>query len=72
MIGIELVKDKTTKEPFPELTKQLIKDCLKQNLIIISCGLHDNVIRLIPPLIIDKKTLLKGLEIFVKTIKNDY
>ncbi len=65
MIGIELVLDKATKAPAPDLTKAIMARCLDEKLIIISCGLHDNVIRLIPPLISDWVTLEKGLNIFI-------
>jgi 4-aminobutyrate aminotransferase len=68
MIGIELVQDKATKAPDPDLTKAIIAACLAQNLIVISCGIHDNVIRLIPPLIIDQATLENGLNIFIDVL----
>lgn len=68
LIGIEIVKDKKSKDPDPEKMKQILEACKAKNLLLISCGLHDNVIRIIPPLIIDKKTLLEGLEIIQKVI----
>lgn len=52
MIGIEFVKDRNTKEPYPEYVKQLKKDCLQRGLLFEVGGHHGNVIRLVPPLII--------------------
>ncbi|MBG90590.1 MAG: aspartate aminotransferase family protein [Actinobacteria bacterium] len=72
MIGIELVKDKGSKTPYPELAQQLMRACLEQGLVVISCGLFDNVIRLIPPLIIDQSTLEKGLSILVEAIHDSH
>ncbi|MFA5879195.1 MAG: aspartate aminotransferase family protein [Candidatus Margulisiibacteriota bacterium] len=70
MIGLEFVKDKSTKEPYPELVKSIMTKCLENKLIVISSGLFDNVIRLMPPLIINEADLKKGLMILVKVIKN--
>jgi 4-aminobutyrate aminotransferase len=66
MIGIELVKDKDSREPYPELLSKVIAKCVELNLIVVSCGIEDNVIRLVPPLIIDEPTLFEGLERFVE------
>jgi 4-aminobutyrate aminotransferase len=51
MIGIELVKDRTTREPDPAAMDFLAAYGLDHELIIISCGPDGNVIRFIPPLI---------------------
>ena len=61
MIGIEFVKDKQTKDPASDFVQTILKKCLEKNFLVISCGLHNNVIRLIPPLIIDQETLQEGL-----------
>ncbi len=71
MIGLELVKDKTSKTPYPEMVSTLLKKALEKKLIILSCGIHSNVIRLAPPLIISEEELLKGLSILCKCI-HDY
>ena len=68
MIGIEFVTDKKTKTPYPDFMKKVMSYCLERQLIIISCGIYDNVIRIIPPLVIDKRTLLSGLRIFVEGV----
>ena len=68
MIAIEFVKNKLTKEPNPEIISTILSNCLNQQLIVIACGIHSNVIRLIPPLTIDKPTLLKGLSLFTEVI----
>lgn len=70
MIGIEFIKPHT-KEPNPEFMKQVMGHCLEKGLIVISCGLHDNVIRLVPPLVIDEDTLIKGLTILTEVIRGN-
>lgn len=68
MFGIEFVKDRESNIPNPEFIKPLIKTCLDRQLITIACGVHDNVIRLIPPLIISETELIKGLQLFTEAI----
>jgi len=63
MIGIELVKDRATKEPANEETNQIIKECLSQGLIIISAGVFGNVIRMLMPLVITDDQLEQALSI---------
>jgi 4-aminobutyrate aminotransferase len=53
MIGIELVKNLVTKEKAIEERSQIIQACFKKGLLILGCG--ENVIRLIPPLIITRR-----------------
>lgn len=63
MIGIELVKDRETKEPAKEETAQITQDCLSQGLIIISAGVYGNVIRMLMPLVITDEQLERALNI---------
>jgi 4-aminobutyrate aminotransferase len=53
MIGIELVKDPVTKEKAIEERSEVIQACFKKGLLILGCG--ENVIRLIPPLMITQR-----------------
>jgi len=50
MQGLELVKDRQTKEPAPEATVQLMERAKENGLLIGKGGLYGNVIRLSPPL----------------------
>ena len=54
MLGIELVKDRQTKEPAPEATAQLLEGTREHGLLIGKGGLYNNVIRLSPMLNISK------------------
>ncbi|MBC2724032.1 4-aminobutyrate--2-oxoglutarate transaminase [Desulfosporosinus sp.] len=63
MIGIELVKDRETKEPAKEETAQITQECLSQGLIIISAGVFGNVIRMLMPLVITNEQLEIALNI---------
>ncbi|AET68528.1 4-aminobutyrate aminotransferase [Desulfosporosinus orientis DSM 765] len=63
MVGIELVKDRVTKEPAKEETSEITQECLKHGLVIISAGVFGNVIRMLMPLVITDDQLEKALTI---------
>ena len=68
-IGIELVHDRETKEPWPELANHLRRDCAERGLIIEIGGHFKNVIRFLPPLVISQKLLERGLLIFTDVLR---
>jgi 4-aminobutyrate aminotransferase/(S)-3-amino-2-methylpropionate transaminase len=68
MLAIELVQP-GSKEPNPELTKAVAAACLKEGVIILTCGTYGNVIRLLPPLVISDELLLDGLAVLAAAIK---
>jgi 4-aminobutyrate aminotransferase-like enzyme len=57
MIGVELVKDRGTREPDAEAFKHVEKHAFDRELIIISCGPDGNVLRFIPPLVTTREEL---------------
>jgi diaminobutyrate-2-oxoglutarate transaminase len=63
MIGIEWVRDRATKQPFPELVSALRQGCLQKGLLFEVGGHYENVIRLMPPLIITPKIIDNGVGI---------
>jgi diaminobutyrate-2-oxoglutarate transaminase len=68
MIGIELVKDRDTKEPWPEMAAQIRTECFRKGVIIEVGGHFGNVARFLPPLVITRELLLTGVEIFVESV----
>lgn len=52
MIGVELVRDQSTKERAPDLRDRLERMAFERGLLILGCG--PNSIRLCPPLVITK------------------
>ncbi|MFM8944699.1 MAG: 4-aminobutyrate--2-oxoglutarate transaminase [Actinomycetota bacterium] len=64
MTAIELVEDRATKEPLASATGSAIAaECLRQGVVILKAGTYDNVIRLLPPLMIDEGLLDEGLDV---------
>lgn len=54
MQGIEFVKDRKTKEPYPEAVLKVFEETKKRGVLIGKGGLYGNVIRMGPPLIATK------------------
>ena len=68
VMGVELVRDKTTKEPAPDLTRKLIDLAAANGLLIGSVGVFGNVIRVAPPLVITESQAHESLDIFEKAL----
>ena len=50
--GIEYVKDRTSKEPAPDLVREIVLKCVENGLMVGKLGIHGNVMRVAPPLVI--------------------
>jgi 4-aminobutyrate aminotransferase len=67
MIGVEFVKNRTTKEPAKKERDQILNEAFKQGLILLGAGASS--LRLAPPLILTQEHADVGLEIFENTLK---
>ena len=52
LVAVELVHDRRTKEPAPDLDLRILDGANQRGLIVGKGGLHANVLRLCPPLIV--------------------
>jgi len=68
MQGLELVKDRKTKEPAPEATNQFMERCRSNGLLIGKGGLYGNVIRLSPPLNIGQSDVDEAISLMDKSL----
>ncbi len=67
LLGIELVKDRRTKEPLDkEITKVLYQECLRRGLVAMT---YSPTIRINPPLIITEDTARAGLAILDEALE---
>jgi 4-aminobutyrate aminotransferase-like enzyme len=57
MLGIELVKDRASREPFPALIPAVLQRGLERGLILLPAGMYGNVLSLAPPLTIHEQQL---------------
>jgi 4-aminobutyrate aminotransferase len=68
MQGLELVKDRATKEPAPEATSQLLERARENGLLIGKGGLYGNVIRLSPMLNISRSDVDEAIRLLDKSL----
>lgn len=68
MVAMELVKDRTTKEPAREETAAIIQACYENGLIVMRAGAGANVIRTLMPLVITDEQLEEGLSILERAL----
>jgi len=66
MIGIELVKDKTTREPAPALRNRVEELAFERGLMILGCG--ETSIRLCPPLVVTEQEATVALDILEEAL----
>ncbi len=52
MIGVELVKDRASREPAPELLRDLVLGAFRRGLLLLGAG--KSTLRLAPPLVVDE------------------
>lgn len=70
MVGIEFVHPGTT-EPDPDVTARVATACHRQGVVVLTCGTYGNVIRLLPPLVVDQTLLDEGLDILEEAIRTE-
>ena len=65
MLAIEMVKDRKTKEPDPDITEEVFEALRDQRLITSKSGPHRSVLRMVPPLCLshaDVGQVIDGLD----------
>jgi 4-aminobutyrate aminotransferase/(S)-3-amino-2-methylpropionate transaminase len=67
MIAIELVHEGDANQPDPELTQAVVDEAARNGLILLSCGIRGNVIRLLPPLTITDELIGESMDLLEKT-----
>jgi 4-aminobutyrate aminotransferase/(S)-3-amino-2-methylpropionate transaminase len=69
MIGLELVEDPATREPAPARTRRVMDLARDRGLLLLRAGTHDNVIRLLAPLVATDEDLDRGLEVLTGALE---
>ncbi|MFQ5576636.1 MAG: aminotransferase class III-fold pyridoxal phosphate-dependent enzyme, partial [Anaerolineae bacterium] len=64
MLGVELVKDRRTKEPASQEVNYLFEQTRRRGLLIGKGGMYGNVLRVAPPMIATRDHVDAALEIF--------
>ncbi len=64
MLAVEFTTDFETASPDAALTKSIIAHAMKRGLILLSCGMHGNAVRIMVPLTASDAIVEEGLQIF--------
>jgi 4-aminobutyrate aminotransferase/(S)-3-amino-2-methylpropionate transaminase len=70
MLAIELVKDRATKEPAPGATDAVVAAALERGLLLITCGVYGNCIRVLAPLVITDAELDEALAVWEESLES--
>jgi 4-aminobutyrate aminotransferase/(S)-3-amino-2-methylpropionate transaminase len=68
MQAIELVRNRATREPADEETKQIAQYCYEHGLIMITAGSYSNIIRVLVPLVISDEQMDEALDVLESAI----
>jgi len=68
MIGVEFKTPE--RKPDKNTTKAVVKACFDRKLLLLTCGTYDNVIRWIPPLIVNEQEVNTAVGIFSDALQS--
>lgn len=69
MIGIEFVDDKQSKCSIKPFVQKVVKECFEKGVLLLTAA-DGNVIRLLPPLVINDDQLNEALQVIKSVIQN--
>ena len=70
MAAVELVSDRQRKTPDPAATSKVLAACHAEGVIVLKAGTYDNVVRILPPLVISDDLLNEGLSVLEKALRS--
>lgn len=68
MVGTEFTS--VDGKPDKSAAKKVQNACIQQNLLLLTCGTYENVIRWIPPLVVKRSQIEEALAIFERAVKS--
>jgi len=70
MLAIELVADRTTKKPAPELASRVVEAAAERGLLLLKSGIYSNCIRVLVPLVISNAELDEALDVWEQALES--
>jgi 4-aminobutyrate aminotransferase / (S)-3-amino-2-methylpropionate transaminase / 5-aminovalerate transaminase len=68
MLALELVRDPETREPNAELATATVATARERGLVLLSCGLYGNVVRILVPLVASDEELERGCDLLEESL----
>ncbi len=69
MLAFDVVKQMGGHEPDPDATKRVTARALERGLVLLTCGVYANTIRILVPLTVSDATLKEGLDVMEHALK---
>ena len=70
MLAIELVRDRETKEPAPDLATAVTEAAAERGLLLLKSGIYSNCIRVLVPLVISDAELDEALDVWEQALES--
>jgi 4-aminobutyrate aminotransferase/(S)-3-amino-2-methylpropionate transaminase len=70
MLAIELVRDRDTKEPHPDLATAIVEGAAERGLLLLKSGMHSNCIRVLTPLVLTDGELDEALDVWEDALEH--
>jgi len=68
MVGVEMVRDRGTKDPDGDIVGRLMREAMSRGVITVSCGMYHNVLRHLVPLVITDEQLDEALDVLADSV----
>ena len=69
MLAIELVDDRTTKDPAPDLATKVVEAAAERGLLLLKSGIYSNCIRVLVPLVISDAEVDEALDVWEQALE---
>jgi 4-aminobutyrate aminotransferase/(S)-3-amino-2-methylpropionate transaminase len=69
MLAVELVRDRATKEPAPDLATAVVDEAASRGLLLLKAGVYSNAIRVLLPLVIGDAELDEALDVWEEALE---
>ena len=70
MLAMEIVQSRETRRPDAALTTAILEAARARGLLVIRCGIHRNVVRLLPPLVTPIDDATRAIRILDEAIRD--
>jgi 4-aminobutyrate aminotransferase/(S)-3-amino-2-methylpropionate transaminase len=70
MLAIELVHDRDSKDPAPELVTAVCDAAFRGGLLLLGAGIYSNVVRVLVPLTIEDAELEEALDVWEQALEH--
>ena len=69
MLAIELVADRETKQPAPDLASAVVSEAASRGLLLLKAGIYSNCIRVLSPLTLSDEELDEALSVWEEALE---